>query len=93
MFCSISITSSVQPQEIVIRMGTDMKTNPQLNSQSLLPAERLAVAACMGSLLTAIGFRNILTCAPNSRRTLVKPWLQSARNSAKPSTRLARRKG
>jgi hypothetical protein len=68
MFCSISITSSVQPQEIVIRMGTDMKTNPQLNSQSLLPAERLAVAACMGSLLTAIG--NLLQEHPDLRAEL-----------------------
>ena len=68
MFYSISITSSVQPQEIVIRMGTDMKTNPQHNSQSLLPAERLAVASCMGSLLTAIG--NLLQEHPDLRAEL-----------------------
>ena len=55
MFCSNSTTSSVHPKEISICMGTDMKTNPQLESQSLLPAECLAVAACMGSLLTAFG--------------------------------------
>jgi len=36
-------------------MGTDMETTSQFETQSLLPAERLAVTAHMGALLTAIG--------------------------------------
>ena len=50
-----STTSPVQPKEIVLCMGTDMKTFTQFESQSLLPAESLALTATMGNLLTAIG--------------------------------------
>jgi hypothetical protein len=55
MICSMSITSPVQSEEIFICKGTYMKTKLQLKSQGLLPAECQAVAACMGSLLTALG--------------------------------------
>jgi hypothetical protein len=50
-----STTSPVQPKEIFFCMGTDMKTFTQLESQSLLPAECLAITTYIGSLLTAIG--------------------------------------
>jgi len=55
MICSVCFTSSVQPKEVVICMGTDMETCSQPNTQSLLPTERLAITAHMGVLLTAIG--------------------------------------
>ena len=77
MICSISITSPVQPEEIIICKGTNMKTYPQFKSQGLLPAECQAVAACMGSLLTALG--NLLQdhpdlhaeLSPNASQTLI----------------------
>jgi hypothetical protein len=63
MICSTSITSSVQPQEILFCKGTNMKTNLQIESQGLLPAECQALAASMGSLLTALG--NLLQDHPD----------------------------
>jgi hypothetical protein len=54
MICYVCSASPVQPKKIIIRMGTNMNTClPQ--TQSLLPAERQAVLAHMGGLLTAIG--------------------------------------
>lgn len=55
MICTTCSTSPVQPKEFVLCMGTDMKTFSQLESQSLLPAERLAFTNYMGNLLAAIG--------------------------------------
>jgi hypothetical protein len=52
---TICSTCSVLPKEIILYMGTDMETCSQLDTQSLLPAERLAITAHMGALLTAIG--------------------------------------
>jgi hypothetical protein len=48
-------TSPVQPRVIVQCMGTDMKTCTTIESQSLLPAESLAITASMGALLSIIG--------------------------------------
>ncbi|GEM_PF-6736572 len=55
MICSVCSTRSVHPKEFVIYMGTDMETCSQPDTQSLLPAERLAITAHMGALLNAIG--------------------------------------
>jgi hypothetical protein len=55
MICYVCSTSPVQPKEFVLCMGTTMKTNTQLESQSLLPAECLVITASISSLLTAIG--------------------------------------
>jgi len=63
MICSMSIASPVQPQEILFCKGTNMKTNLQFESQGLLPAECQALAASMGSLLTALG--NLLQDHPD----------------------------
>jgi len=63
MICSMSVTSPVQSEEILFCKGTYMKTNLQLKSQGLLPAECQALAASMGSLLTALG--NLLQDHPD----------------------------
>jgi hypothetical protein len=55
MIDCVCSTCPVQPNEFVICMGTDMETCSQLDTQSLLPAERLAITAHMGALLIAIG--------------------------------------
>lgn len=55
MTTCVCSTCSVKPKDIIVYMGTDMETCSQLDTQSLLPAERLAITAHMGALLTAIG--------------------------------------
>ena len=55
MIQSTCSTRPVQPKEFIFCMGTAMKTCSQIKSQSLLPAESLALTASMGNLLTALG--------------------------------------
>jgi hypothetical protein len=55
MICTARSDNSVQPNEFVLCMGIKMEKQSQLTSLSLLPAEHLALTACISTLLTAIG--------------------------------------